>query len=204
MKKLRAGLIKDVPLIPHIHNMLGSATMAAVGAVTGGAQGLDLVMNGVASSCGLSALEEVVVILEVQYGVKTGIKLEKLQEYSQVVARVSGVPVPSIKPIVGEHAFVVELEPFVKQVIEARERGEERVHAIAPSLVGHQNVVLWGANTIYGPATKAKLKTMGLPHDDAAVDKVLAGIKRELEAKTAYPAWLTEEEVEHLAQQLLA
>jgi len=204
MKKLRAGLIKDVPIVPHIHNMLGGATMSAVAAVTGGAKGLDLSMNGIAIHCGLAALEEVVVILEVLYGVDTGIKLEKLRQYSQVVVEATGIPVHRNKPIVGDHAFIVELESFVKDVIEARERGQERVHMIAPSLVGHENVVVWGENTIHGPATKAKLKAMGLPYDDGSVEKAVSAIKRELEAKTEYPLYLTEEEVESLAREVLA
>ena len=204
MKKLRAGLIKDVPIVPHIHNMLGGGTMAAVAAVTGGAKGLDLAMNGIGIHCGFAALEEVVVILETLYGVETGIKLDKLREYSRVVAEVTGIAVDRNKPIVGDHAFVVELDPFVKQVVEAREIGKERVHMIAPSLVGHENVVLWGANTVHGPATRAKLKAMGLRHDDRSVEKVISAIKKELEAKTEYPVYLTEPEVESLAREVLA
>jgi isopropylmalate/homocitrate/citramalate synthase len=108
------------------------------------------------------------------------------------------------KPIVGDHAFVVELETFVRHVVEARETGEERVHTIAPSLVGHENVVLWGENTIHGPATRAKLKAMGLPSDDGSVEQVVSAIKGELAAKTEYPLYLTEVEVESLARKALA
>jgi len=204
MKKLRGGLIKDVPIVPHIHNMLGGGTMSAVAAVTGGAKGLDLAMNGIAIHCGLAALQEVVVILEVLYGVDTGIELGKLREYSQVVIEATGIPVHRNDPIVGDHAFIVELESFVRDVVASRETGEERVHTIAPSLVGHKNVVAWGENTIHGPATRAKLKAMDLPHDDASVEKVVSAIKNELEAKTEYPLYLTEEEVERLAEGVLA
>ena len=203
MKKVRAALLKDVPIIPHIHNMLGGGTMSAVAAVTGGARGLDLTMNGIAIHCGLAAMEEVVVILEVLYGIETGISLDKLRDYSKVVVEATGIEVHPNKPIVGDHAFIVELEPFVKDVVEGRALGQERVHMIAPSLVGHTNEVAWGENTIHGPATKAKLTAMGLPNDDSSVDLVVEAIKSELENKEEYPIYLTEEEVGILARNVL-
>ncbi|MGQ0571225.1 MAG: hypothetical protein ACT4P5_17115 [Armatimonadota bacterium] len=205
MKQLRKDLIKDVAIVPHIHNMLGQATAAACAAITGGAKGIDVTANGIAIHGGLAALEEVVASLEILYGVETGIRLEKLRAYSQVVSRASGIPVHPNKPLVGDHAFIVELDPFVRDVLRARLHGQERVHPIAPSLVGHRNVVVWGVNTVdETSATREKLLQMGLPHDDAEVKRINNAIRARLDAGTQYPLFLTEQEVEELARQVLA
>lgn len=205
MKAIRKGLIKDIPIVPHIHNMLGGGAAAAIGAVTGGAQGLDVSMNGIAIHCGLAPLEDVVVMLEVLYGVDTGIDLSKLRDYSLTVVEATGISVHPNKSVVGDHAFICELEPFVRHVLQARETGEERVHPIAPSLVGHENLIVWGDNTtLVDGATEEKLRQMGLPQEKAAVRRVNDAIDAVLEQRTEYPLFLTELEVEELARHILA
>jgi len=194
---------RAIPIVPHIHDMLGQATMAACAAVTGGAGGVDVAMNGIAIHCGLAALEEVVMCLEMLYGIDTNIDLSLLNEYSRVVSEHTEIPVHPNKPIVGEHAFICELEPFVKAVLEAREQGTERVHPFAPSLVGGRNVIAWGENTQLGPATEVKLRQMGLPHDEESVNRVIDAIKADLSERDGYPLYLTEEEVEELSREIL-
>src|SRR3990170_4694047 len=98
VKALRRRLKREVPIDPHIHNMLGHATSAMCAAVTAGAQGIDVAMNGIATDNGLAALEEVVTSLEVFYGVETGIDLRGLRAYSQVVREATGLPVHPNKP----------------------------------------------------------------------------------------------------------
>ena len=207
MKALRRAIVRDTILIPHIHNMFGQATAATCAAVTGGANGVDVTMNGIATDSGLGALEEVVVSLEAFYGVETGIRLEKLRDYSEVVSRATGIPVPPNKPLVGDHAFLVEYAPFVQEVLEARVHGNEHdgVHLIAPSLVGHHYILVWGQATISETgATKEKLAQMGLPHDQDAAQRLNEAIRAKIEKRAAYPRFLTEAEVEELAADLFA
>lgn len=208
MKSLRHSLRRDVPvvppLVPHIHNMLGHATSATCAAVTGGAQGVDVAMNGIATDNGLAALEEVVVSLEAFYGVETGLNLSKLRAYSRTVREATGLPVHPNKALVGDLAYLMEYDLYVREVLEARLHGREYVHLIAPSLVGHEFTAVWGLNTIEeSSATKEKLRQMGLPHDSIAVRRVNEAIGSALESRTAYPVYLTEEEVEELALRVL-
>ncbi len=204
-RALMTDQARAIPIVPHIHNMLGQATIAQCAAVTGGAGGVDVSMNGLAIHCGLAPLEEVVMCLELLYGIDTGIKLELLNEYARVVEKWTQLPpVHPNKAIVGEKAFIVELESFVHEVLEAREQGTERVHPFAPSLVGGKNVVVWGENTVLGFGTRLKLKQLGLPHDDGSVDKVLAAIREELDRREGYPLYLTEAEVEELSRSILS
>jgi isopropylmalate/homocitrate/citramalate synthase len=205
VKQLRAGLneqAKEIPIVPHIHNIFGHASVATCAAVTGGARGVDVTMNGMADTSGLGALEEVVMMLELLYGIDTGLNLEKLVEYSRVVERVTGIPVHPNKPIVGRHTFVGEMEPATQAILEARWHGKERLNPFAPSMVGNQDIPVWGDNTVHGPATKTKLRQMGLPHDKEAVARVIERLKAEQAARTASPTYLTEAEFENLACEL--
>jgi len=204
MKALRRGLVRDVPIVPHIHNMLGHATSATCAAVTGGAQGVDVAMNGIATDNGLAALEEVVVSLEAFYGVPTGLNLNRLCAYSQAVCSATGIPVHPNKPLVGDKAFLMEYDLYVRQVLEARAHGAEYVHLIAPGLVGHQYEVVWGLNTVEETsATREKLLQMGLPYDEVMARKLNDTIRAVLEARTDYPVYLTEPEVEDLARKIV-
>lgn len=203
LKQLRKGLIHDVPIVPHIHNTFGLATAATCSAVTGGAKGVDVTANGIATDCGLAALEEVAVSLEILYGVTTGIRLEKLRAYSKVVSKVTGIAVHPNKPIVGDHAFLMELDPYIRSVLEARLHGREYLHPFAPSLVGQEYTIVWGLNTVYEiSATREKLFQMGLPHDEHTARKVSDALRAELEDRNTYPLFLTELEVEEITRRV--
>lgn len=205
MKQIRKGLIRETTLIPHIHNLFGLASAATCAAVTGGASGVDVTANGIATDCGLGALEEVVMALEAFYGVPTGIRLEKLRAYSQLVSRVTGIPIHPNKPLVGDAAFLCETSPSVREVLEARYHQREHVRLIAPSLIGQSYTLVWGANTVgETDATREKLFQMGLPSDEVSAKKVNDAIRAELDARVTSPLYLTELEVEELAQQVLA
>jgi isopropylmalate/homocitrate/citramalate synthase len=204
VKQLRKALVDEAPLVPHVHNLLGQATAATCAAVTGGARGIDVTANGIAASSGLAALEETVVALEAYYGVQTGIELTKLRAYSQVVSEATGLPVHPNKPLVGDDTFIVELDMFVREVLEARLHKRERVHAIAPSLVGHEYTLVWGFNTIdQTGATQEKLFQMGLPNDEATASRVNDAIRAALNARERGPLYLIEPDFETLAREVV-
>lgn len=205
MKQVHKNLTRDVPICPHIHNMYGQGTMAAVNAVLGGARGIDIAINGIAIHCGLPALEEVVACLEVLYGVDTGIDMTLLREYSELLERNCRLGVHPNKAITGREAFIEELEPFVKSVLEARESGEIRLHGFNPQIFGGEFYVAWGENAVHGDATEVKLRQMGLPHDKASVDKMIEALEAALadkEARDDYPYYLLEPEFEALANKV--
>ena len=203
MKQVHARLVRDVPICPHIHNMYGQGTMAAVNSVLGGCQGVDVAINGIAIHCGLPALEEVVACLEILYGVDTGIDMSLLREYSTMLAEVFRLGVHPNKAITGEEAFIEELEPFVKEVLEARETGSVRLHGFNPGIFGGEFYVAWGENAVHGPSTEVKLRQMGLPHDSGAVTRMIGALEQALadkEARDDYPYYLLEPEFEQLAR----
>ena len=206
MKELHRQLVRNVPIVPHIHDTYGHSVGAAINAVLGGCRGIDLAMNGVGVHCGLANMEEVVACLEIHHGVDTGIDLRLLTEYSRFVERVFRFGVHPNKALTGREAFIEEMSHFVEDVLHARDKGEPRLHGFSPRIVGSEFRIVWGEATLHGEATAMKLRQMGVAHGEAEVKKVHDEVERTLEGKRArdeYPYYLNELEFELTARKAL-
>jgi 2-isopropylmalate synthase len=89
----------------HVHNDFGLASANTLAAIEMGITYPHVCVNGFGERAGNAALEEVVMALEILYGVKTGIKTERLFELSQLVERAFAIPIPVHKAIVGQNSF---------------------------------------------------------------------------------------------------
>lgn len=97
-----------VELGVHIHNDFGMATANSLAALEEGVTVVNTCFGGLGERAGNAPFEEVVMALELLYGVKTGIKLDKIHETARRVEELSGVPLGITKPIVGYNAFTHE------------------------------------------------------------------------------------------------
>lgn len=95
----------DRPFYIQFHNDTGMATANSFAAATAGATVLDCSVLGIGDRGGCVALEEIACALEM-YGIKTGVKLEKLYELGKFVEQAFGVETQIWKPIVGRGAFM--------------------------------------------------------------------------------------------------
>jgi len=92
----------------HCHNDLGLATANSVAAVSNGARRVECTINGIGERAGNASLEEVVMILKTRersLGLVTGIQTRELARTSELVSRLSGIPVQPNKAVVGANAF---------------------------------------------------------------------------------------------------
>jgi D-citramalate synthase len=121
-----------IPLGVHCHDDLGMATANTVAAVRSGARTVDVTINGLGERAGNASLEEVVMALKTAYGYSMNIKTVKLSGISDLVEKVTGVPVPPNKAIVGENAFTHEAGIHVDGILKKPETYE----LISPELVG--------------------------------------------------------------------
>jgi 2-isopropylmalate synthase len=103
--KLAKSTKKSFDLGIHVHNDFGLASANTLAAIEMGATFPHVCVNGFGERAGNAALEEVVMALEILYGVKTGIKTDRLFELSQLVERAFAIPIPVHKAIVGQNAF---------------------------------------------------------------------------------------------------
>ena len=96
----------------HCHNDLGLAVSNSLAAVQAGARQVECTVNGIGERAGNTALEEVVMALEVRKdhyeGLHTGIVTTEIYPTSRMLASIIGVPVQPNKAIVGDNAFAHE------------------------------------------------------------------------------------------------
>lgn len=116
-----------VPVFFHSQNDLGLALANSWASVLAGVAGLGVSSTGLGHRAGGACLEQVAVLLE-KSGIKSGIRLTKLQELAMLVARSSGVPVSKLAPVVGEHVF--------HHTVPSHREHPDQFEAFAPSLVG--------------------------------------------------------------------
>ncbi|RQD74644.1 MAG: 2-isopropylmalate synthase, partial [Candidatus Syntrophonatronum acetioxidans] len=100
--------IDQVVVSIHCHNDLGMATANSLAGVKAGATQVEGTINGIGERAGNTSLEEVIMALYTQkerYGVELGVDTREISATSRLVSRITGVPVPSHKAIVGANAF---------------------------------------------------------------------------------------------------
>jgi len=140
IKTLR-GYLK-VPIDVHCHNDFGLAVPNTYAAVLGGADQVQVTINGLGERAGNASLAEVVMILHSIEGIKTNIRTEYLVETSKLLERGTGIKVPPNTPIVGENAFSHESGIHAHGVIKNSSTFEPGV--ITPEMVGHKRRIVIG------------------------------------------------------------
>ncbi len=104
--------IEEVVLSAHCHNDLGMATANTLAAIKAGARQVEVTINGLGERAGNTAMEEVVMALRTRQdyfgNVTTRINTQEFLAASQMVSRLTGIPVQPNKAIVGANAFAHE------------------------------------------------------------------------------------------------
>jgi len=102
------GIEKTIVSV-HCHNDLGMATANSLAGIKAGASQVEGTINGIGERAGNTALEEVIMAIYAQkglYGVESRINTREISPTSRLVSKITGVPVPSHKAIVGSNAFM--------------------------------------------------------------------------------------------------
>ena len=89
----------------HCHDDFGLAVANSLAALRAGADLVHATINGIGERAGNASLEELAVALKVIYGVDISVRTEKLYSTSQMLSRLTGIPVQPNKAIVGANAF---------------------------------------------------------------------------------------------------
>lgn len=190
------GIVKDIPVEVHTHNDLGLAVATTLAGVEGGAEIVDVVFNGLGDRAGNAATEEVIMALEILYGIDLNLKLDKIMEVSQLVEKYSNTPLQPHKPIVGKNCFIHESDLHVEQILTGNWVTWE---LFQPPIVGQSRKLIFGATTLQDRAIKAKLSKMSLkPSEDH-----LEIIRRKIEKKINRRKYISEEELEVIARRII-
>ncbi|MEM3031042.1 MAG: 2-isopropylmalate synthase [Candidatus Micrarchaeia archaeon] len=139
--RLRPQLKCDIQV--HCHNDFGLAVANTLAACEAGADEVHVTINQLGERAGNASLEQVVMSLHALYGVKTGIKTERLTEVSRLVEKYSEVYLMPNYPIVGSTAFAHESGIHTHAVLKAAMTFEP----FAPELVGQKRRIVIGKDT---------------------------------------------------------
>lgn len=154
----------DIEVEMHTHNDLGMATANALAGIRAGATFVNVTVNGLGERAGNAALEEVVMALKYIENIDAGINPNRFRELSEYVARASGRPLPTWKPIVGSNLFVYESEGRASGALQSPTSYE----IYPPDEVGLARRFIIGKHS--GPKmVKNKLREYGLRTDEKLV-----------------------------------
>jgi isopropylmalate/homocitrate/citramalate synthase len=203
VNRINKALVKKVPFGIHIHNDYGLGVAGQIAAVLAGATHVEAYTNGMADRNG-PPMEELAVALEMFYGVKTGIKLEKLYDLCQFVSKKSTIPISPQKGVSGANTFILNEDKFIADFLK-----KETFKPLAylwegylPSVIGRGDYkLIWDKQTLQGErGIRAKLEQMQLSYKDEDVKRVKDVLRERIYAKTTYPMWLEEPEVETICR----
>ena len=160
------------PLSIHCHDDLGVGMANTLAALKAGATCAHTTVNGLGERAGNTAFEELVMALEVLYGYRTGITTRELYHLSTLVSRLTGVPLPTNKAIVGEMAFTHESGIHAHGIL----RDSRTYEPITPELVGRKRRIVLGKHS--GSASvQAALDEMHYQADERQLREIVARIK---------------------------
>lgn len=187
----------DAVIGVHTHNMFDLAIACAVSAARGGAEVLEVSVNGYCSASGQADLAIAAVTFEAMYGVKTGIALEGLTPLARLGEELTGYKLAWNSPVTGENVHNWGGTEFVIQELKI----DSLVHwCIEPKLVGNER--RWDITFDSGPYTMLdKLGALGVKVDHALVEPILARVKDEMRRCRRV---LSDDEVRAIANEAMA
>lgn len=163
----------------HCHNDFGLATANTLTALEEGVDAPHVCVNGLGERAGNTSFEEVVMGLEVLYGVKTGIKTEKIYDLCRTVEELSGIPLPANKALVGYNSFSHEAGIHTHGIL----RNTLTYEPLQPELVGRTRQFVLGKHTGKA-AIVEKLREKGVTATDEQVSQLLQSVKTDTEGRS--------------------
>ena len=165
--------LTNLPVEVHTHNDFGMAVATELAGIEAGASCIHACANGLGERTGNAALEELMVALHVLYGYDKQYKLEKLPELGALVAKITGVPIPANKPILGSKNFTRESGIGVDLVV----KEPLAMFGTHPALTGREGEVVLGKKSGKASITYTLEKLGYDVSDDAAITEMLRQVK---------------------------
>jgi D-citramalate synthase len=162
----------DAKFSAHCHDDFGLAVANSLAAIKGGADQVHATINGLGERAGNASLEEIAVALNVIYGVSTSVRYEELYKTSQLVSRLTGVPVQPNKAVVGTNAFSHESGIHTHAVLNEPMTYE----AIKPEFVGAARQIVSGKHA-GSHGLKKSLVEMGIEPSETEFKEILRQVK---------------------------
>ncbi len=180
----------------HCHNDFGLAAANTLTALEVGVTAPHTCVNGLGERAGNAAFEEVALALERLYGVRTGLRTERMYELSQLVEELSGVVVQPNKAIVGYNSFSHEAGIHTHGILAHTLTYEP----MQPEVVGRHRRMILGKHSGKA-AVVEKLKERGIVAPEPLLAELLQRLKAQGEARSKEELQAFLEEYRHLFEQ---
>lgn len=195
VKRMKA-VMGSVPMEIHVHNDFGMAAANAIAALCEGAEVVSSTMNGVGERAGNTATEEIILALQVLYGVDLGINCAELKATSELVEKLTNVKIAQNKAVVGKNCFAHETGLAVAGMLKGSTFNSE---AYIPELVGQKRAYILGKKS-GKQSIELKLGEMGIKYEPEQVETLLKEVK---EFAVAHKRALTDEDFAVLVKKVI-
>jgi isopropylmalate/homocitrate/citramalate synthase len=165
------------PLEAHFHMDFGLGVANTIMALAEGVEVFHSTVLGLGERAGNVPMEETVMALKTLYDKDIGIKTENLKPLADLVRDISGVCVPSNRPIVGDDLFRVESGIIVNWLLNCGEEHQTEVFPFRPRMVGQKEpeVVIGKGSGI--DSIKDRLARFQIQADDRQQMDILLAVK---------------------------
>jgi 2-isopropylmalate synthase len=168
--------IENVILSCHCHDDLGMATINSLAAIEAGVTQVEGCINGIGERAGNVALEEVALALETRYDhfqKRTSMVLKEIAKTSKLVSRLTGMPVPANKAVIGANAFAHASGVHQDGVIKDKSTYE----IMKPETIGLDEVDLVLGKLSGRNALKQRLIALGYDADEVELKNIFKKFK---------------------------
>ena len=184
----------------HFHSDFGMGVANTILALAEGVEVMHTTVLGIGERAGNAPMEETAMALLTMYGVDLGIDFTKLYGLAKLVEQLSGVKVPTNKPIVGDMLFQVESGIITSWMANCGYEYATELFPFRPEVVGHAP-----AKSVLGKGSgldsvKIRLADLGIKATDEQVNRVVAALK---EASLADKRLITEEEFRDIVRRVI-
>lgn len=163
-------------LSAHCHDDLGLAVANSLAAIQGGVDQIEGTINGIGERAGNASLEEIGVALRIRqdhYQVETGLRIDQTIRVSKLVSKLTGMPVPPNKAVVGANAFAHESGIHQDGVL----KNTLTYEIISPEMVGlSSNKLVLGKHS-GSHAFREKVNELGLKLNEEELKRLFASFK---------------------------
>lgn len=128
----------DTRLEAHFHMDFGMGIANTIMALSEGVEVVHSTILGLGERAGNVPMEETVMALLTMYGIDCGIKTEKLKGLADMVQEISGHPVPTNRPVVGDDLFNIESGIIASWYKNCGEEHLTELFPFRPEIVGQK------------------------------------------------------------------